>query len=934
MLCVGFMYSQEQYGNLRGIVVDTEGEALPGVKVTLETEEYGSRSMTTTTGGIFRFLNITPSLYTLRCELAGLKTYIQQNLDIRVGINFDLEIIMEPATLQEEVTIVAESPIVDTKKVGTAMNVTLTELQDIPSARDPWVILQRAAGIFVAQENVGGSHSAGQSWFYSKGVAGGAHMYNMDGVSITEIIAIPNNMWLASTSSRYYDFDSFGEIQLVTSGADASIQSSGVSINMVTRRGGNKYEAMTRFFFTNDDLQGDNRTQELIDLEYVGNRIVQITDYGLQVGGPIKRDKLWFWLGGGIQDIRRLTIDGFPENYRIDSINSKINFQINHNNRAELAFLFNNKTVFNQNAGPRNPPETTWNQSDNGFPFLKLEDEHMFSENFIATLKLAGNIVPARSEFEPVGGTDVQMGYDIATGVYSHTTYQRWYSTPNYSGRVDGNYFVEGLLGGEHEFKFGVEYRYDQLRAKITYPNDALKFYRSGSPIYARVYRPSDARVQANRLSFYFNDSYSRGRFTLNFGIRYDHEKSVNQESSVPASLTAPDILPAINYPAIDPGVSLNTISPRFGLTYALTGDRKTILRSNLARYGLQNGTGVAGLVNPAALGNALYFWNDKNSDDWVSTDELIGYPTKGILAYANCDPWNPTRVDDPDAISPDLKSIVTDEFLVGIEREIFTDISLSATLILRRTHQERWDPYYDEETAWKEGQENWLGPIQKSLEYDGVTYNYEYWTLDRYRPAGVILETAPDRHVNYTGIEFTAIKRLSHRWMMNLSFTYQKSTGYLGEKGFLDPTNVDKWEGQPRDYDSRWLAKLSFLYQLPWGFSFSGFANAREGTVFLKRILAATPERAAVGLGTTQNISIEPYGTTRLSNFYNCDLSLAKDFLLGKYGRLTLQVDAFNVFNFNHTLQRFSQVNSPRYREIENILNPRVIRFGVRYRY
>jgi hypothetical protein len=80
--------------------------------------------------------------------------------------------------------------------------------------------------------------------------------------------------------------------------------------------------------------------------------------------------------------------------------------------------------------------------------------------------------------------------------------------------------------------------------------------------------------------------------------------------------------------------------------------------------------------------------------------------------------------------------------------------------------------------------------------------------------------------------------------------------------------------------------------------------------------------------------LSIEKLGTTRLPNFYNVDLSLTKDFDLGQYGRLTLQVDGFNVFNFDHTLNRYNILNSNRYDEITKILNPRVIRFGVRYRF
>ena len=89
---------------------------------------------------------------------------------------------------------------------------------------------------------------------------------------------------------------------IVTGGQDASIQTGGVSINLVTKRGGNKFQVQARTFFTNDHLQADNRTPEVVDLGYVGDRIDRIVDYGLQVGGPILKDRLWFWLGYGVQE--------------------------------------------------------------------------------------------------------------------------------------------------------------------------------------------------------------------------------------------------------------------------------------------------------------------------------------------------------------------------------------------------------------------------------------------------------------------------------------------------------------------------------------------------------------------------------------------------------------------------------------------------------
>jgi hypothetical protein len=170
---------------------------------------------------------------------------------------------------------------------------------------------------------------------------------------------------------------------------------------------------------------------------------------------------------------------------------------------------------------------------------------------------------------------------------------------------------------------------------------------------------------------------------------------------------------------------------------------------------------------------------------------------------------------------------------------------------------------------------------------------------------------------------------------MMSASFTYQKFIWSFGDNGYYDPTNVDKWEGgADSDLNANWMAKLSFLYQLPWGFNFSCFAHARQGYPNIQTLRVATPERAAVGLDGYMDILLERPGATRLPNFYNVNLSLVKDIRLGDYGQISLQVDAFNVLNSAHVLGRNSTVNSTSYNQTTRILNPRVIRFGVRYRF
>jgi hypothetical protein len=392
-----------------------------------------------------------------------------------------------------------------------------------------------------------------------------------------------------------------------------------------------------------------------------------------------------------------------------------------------------------------------------------------------------------------------------------------------------------------------------------------------------------------------------------------------------------------VTYPGFDPKVVFLTPSPRFGFTYDLTGDGKTILRGNLARYGSQEGSWLASSLSSSSEAYAGFAWTDLNGDNLVSTDELDGYPTDGILWFGGFDPWNPTSFESVNGADPHLKVERSDELLLGIEREVFPDFSLSGTVTLRRNYNFiMWDILYDKDTGTVIKRSDYVGPIAGSLTYGGTTYDYEYWTLAATRPAGIYFVNEPGYYETFSAFELSAVKRLSRRWMMNASFTYQIYKAHYGDLVYMDPTNTGIQDGQRMwgGLDSDWMAKLSILYQLPWGINISGFANARQGFTNLQRIYAPTPAREDVGLGSNMDIIIEKPGTTRLPNFYNVDLSLTKDIRFKNAGTMTLCIDAFNAFNFAHTLGRYYRVNSSRHDQIQTILNPRVIRFGLRYNF
>lgn len=918
-LVAGFSFTQ-QYGNIRGIVTDHEGKILSGAKVTLE-GEFAPRSVVTSESGIFRFLNLSPGKYTVKCELSGFNTYIQENVEVQVGVNVDLKVRMTLATTVNEVTVVEQAPVVDSKETGTTTNVPDIALKEIPTARDPWVVMQAAPRISGSRENVGGSRSGQQIGAIARSNVGGSGMYFLDGLEITDQSSG------GGSSPMYFDFDTFEEMQVVTSGQDASVQTGGVAINMVTRRASNNFKGVGRIFWTGKQLQGNNLTDELIAAGLKGDRIQQIMEYGIQGGGPIYKNKLWSWFGVGVQDIRRLAINDTPDNCKIPGFNLKLNWQLNQKNVLEFVVILTRKLNPGRDASATRPRETTLDMKAMNLP-MKLEYQHNYSDNFMINTKL--HWFPRTWGQVAFGGKDVQPSTDLVTG-------QNWgswdyfdRSMPAYSLKADANYFLENALGGAHEFDFGLEYRIAASKNTADMAGGARNYYWDGVPYSATVYRESSDDRQVDRYSAYIKDTFTKGRLTLDLGVRYDIEKAKNNATEINAARLVPDFMPAISVGEIDPGFKWTHLSPRIGVTYDLTGNGKMILRGNLARYANHLGASLATDVSPTATSWASYYWSDINGDNIVQIDELVGYPLDGLIAYSGFDPYNPgTLMTSPNKIDPNLKPPLTYEAIVGIEREFFTDFSMAANFVLRRNTRLYWRPANGISSA------DYIGPITGALTYEGISYPYEYWTLSERPAAGTFLTQQQNYHENYMGVEVVAVKRFSNKWMVNASFTYQKSSRNYGEGSYFDPTNIKMLDGTPTSaYQPTWMGKVTGLYRLPFGVNISASFSSREGYIFAPVISVKTPERAAVGLGASMNIYTEKYGTSHLENFYNLDLRLQKDIATAKYGTYSIAIDAFNALNFSWDLQRNATQNSPDANQIQNILNPRVIRFSLRFTY
>ena len=304
-----------------------------------------------------------------------------------VGQNVQLPLTLKVAAVQESVTVTGDSPVIDTKAMGTATNFTQDELSRVPNSRDPWALLRTVPGVTLDRVNIAGNETGQQSSFVSKGGRQGDAVWTMDGVPITD-------MATNGASPTYFDYDAFDEIQISTGGNDIRQSTGGVGLNFVVKRGTNQFKGTARGYFTGDDLEATNVPDELTARGVTGDTAdhnQQITDIGFDVGGPILREKLFFWGSIGQQDIRlfRQSARG-TDRTLLKTYNAKINWQAT--SKDMINFLFFNGDKIKNGRAPGNaliePTSARYNQgnfyTDNPLHGLwKWENNRVMSSSLV-----------------------------------------------------------------------------------------------------------------------------------------------------------------------------------------------------------------------------------------------------------------------------------------------------------------------------------------------------------------------------------------------------------------------------------------------------------------------------------------------------------------------------------------------------------------------
>jgi hypothetical protein len=973
LIAVG-AYAQLQSGNIFGTVTGNDGAALPGVTVTLTGVGAGQNTVTDSAGR-FRFVNLSPGTYTLKAELAGYGTATRSGVTVNIGRNADLAMTLNPSVSQS-ITVTAEAPLLDVRKTGTGNDVPRVELEKIPTARDPWVILQQTPGVTMDRNNVGGNESGQQSVYVSKGTIGTQSTWNVDGVNITDFAA-------TGSSPSYYDFDSFEEMQITTGGSDPRIMTPGVQLNMVTKRGTNDFSGSARYFKTSGSWQADPRVpaEATAYLPRV-NEINGISDAGGEVGGPIINDKLWFWAGYGKQNINILSASivagaRFQDKTQLKNENVKVNAQPFVSNSLTLVDQFGAKIKLGRNVGPTRLPASAWNQNNtyaHGTGSLtdptlwKIEDTQLFGPNFYLTglySKVQGGFQLIADNGQgcqsfACGASGPVAKFDEAIGAWKDSYVSIDSLRPQTQYRLDGSAFANtGALS--HEFKFGWGYREAKVTSNSAWPGDEYTDLYSlvGGTDIVQFARFPLLTFAAKSTDAYVGDTMLLGNLTLQAALRYDLQKGENSAGVSPANTIVPEVLPTVNFPGAT-GLKWDNISPRIGLTYALGADRRTLLRAGYNRYVNQLNSGAVTPTSPGAYSRVLYYFNDLNHDQVAQHNEVdFAY---GPLFFAGFDPANPGAVGTTfTRWDPDLKAPTTDELLLGGEREVLTNFSVGVNLTYRKLkdfvgtygehHQGQNDLYSSADYVQ-------AAPVTATLK-NGQTRTLNYYVLR----AGVtpqvfsVIKNIPDYEQTYKGAEINLIKRMSNRWMMRGNVTLQDWTQEAGPDASPDPTlqraasaftacltcdgaviYQSTGSGSKGNVyiNSKWSTSLTGLYQIPLIETSLGFnLNSRQGYALPYVWAVRTSE------GVKNIIATEDVDTFRLPNVTQLDLNLSKDFRVRGLG-FTVSVDAFNVLNKNTVLQRnvTQSLNSSASGttlsatsgRVSEVLSPRVFRLGARF--
>jgi len=983
LLLAAPLVAQNNTGNVFGNVIDEQGGVIPGGTATL----IGPSQPTTTSvdaQGFFRFLKIPPGKYAVTVTMPGFTTVTRENVTVSVGQNTQVEVQLKLSTVQESVTVTSATPLIDTRKVETGQNFSHEELTQIPTSRDIYSLIQQVPGIQLDTVNVAGNQSAiaGGPDFITKG--SGNVVYQVDGATTTDNTYGNPFARQNGGTNTFFDFGTIQDVEVATGGSLVEQQTSGVTINVVTKRGTNEIHGAARYLYASGNWQSNNEPQEAIDQGLPTNNTRMIREYGADMGGPLIKDRLWLWFAGSYQTIST-NQTAFSTNFgtisaptlvNLEPWSAKLNFQASNANSAQLYFQRSDRTQTNTNIGATRAPlaATQFTVPTN---FYKAEDSNVFSSDFFATIFAAyqnpdytdignGSLACNNTPFQLVCAQDTSRDAYYNTGTYYNNYRYYWAKDPQKQASLTmSKFFNTGKLN--HELKFSFNYRQQIADSATGWPGDQntgseYTYSSSNTALLSRGVRPVYKNVF---WSGTLGDTITAGNLTVQAGIRYDRQQAKNLPGTAFGNTMFPDLLPTVQYHgAPDWQFDFTNWQPRISATYALGEKKTTLLRASYAQFADQLGfIGYYASGVPISNGS-YYYWTDLNHDHFVQPGEID--LENGFYGFYNdIDPNVLPNV--PNTIAPDLKVPKTNEFTVGIDQQFTDTFAVSATFSYRKTNNLlQQKPTGTNPGTWELAGRTQCtddagntGPCVATAD-NGFTLSFDEpfysMTLDS-EPSGITIADRPGATQKYYGLDISFVKRLSDHWSFRGNFGWNQFKQYLTLQSFQDPNNLlggtncvsvpvpsvsctaTGWSSKDSVFlNANWQFNVNALYQGPWGLDFGVNLFGRQG--YPNPYYVRTRAVDTAGNSHRYLTQIAQVDTYRYDNVYELDFRLAKTFTIGGV-TIIPAAELFNVANANTVLQRRERVGDYRasngrfsqsvyFNQIIEVQSPRIVRLGI----
>jgi hypothetical protein len=625
-----------------GVVRDSSGAVLPGVTVEASSDVLIEKvkSATTDESGNYRIADLRPGVYSVSFTMPGFNTFRRDDLRLTAEFTATIDATLAVGALEETVTVTGASPVVDVTTAAHTATLDRDAIDVIPTGRSIQGVAQLVVGINLSLPDTGGARAMQQTYMTTHGMTTANTTVLVDGLMV-------NGLQADGAVQSYFNDAMNSEMSYQTAAIGADTQAGGVRLNMIPREGGNRFNGDFKMAYRPGEWQSNNLTQRHINrgLE-AGNATDRIIDYTFALGGPIMRDKLWFFTSA-----RYFSVNNFIANTFFDDGSQGVDDQFIKSAMARLTWQ----------VSPRNKITGYFDEVDKyrGHDMQSNYDPETasvvwYSPAYHTTAVKWSSPVTSRLFLESGWSSNLEYYTNsYQEGIEEPRGSAAWYGRASRDELDLGNrktapvsrntesparYAVSGAatyLLGQHTLKVGMQSTWGSFWHTRDANADLVQQYRStstGIPFTV----PDSVLVRNTPLSYgerlnydlgiFAQDSWTFNRLTINAGIRYEKLKAQVLAAESPAGR----FVPARSFEPIENLPNWSNFAPRMALVYDVFGNGKTALKYSLNRYNLARTTGVASNYNPLLNQTATLQWRDVNGDDIAQGERGCNYGTAG----------------------------------------------------------------------------------------------------------------------------------------------------------------------------------------------------------------------------------------------------------------------------------------------------------------